>query len=562
MTNRRRMGGWADRRMLWPIHLVVGTLALAGCEKKVEAPVYEVIPVTRRDIVVSVNATGSIQPVDSVEIKSKASGEIIKVYVQTGDAVKKGQLLVQIDPRIPSATLEQAKADLEVAQAQATNAASTLRRADDLWKSKSITEQEYEQARYTAAQAKAAVVRAQTSLDNAKIAYQDTDVRAPKDGVVLTKAIDVGSVIQSATGTVSGGSVLMKMANLDSVQVRAMVDETDIGKLAADLEVSITVDAYPNRPFAGRVLKIEPQSVVQQQVTMFPVLVRLPNPDHLLRPGMNAEIAITVGNRRGVVALQNAALRTQRDVASAAGVIGLTMDQVNKQLADARAKADTSSAGQASLGAAPRKDGEAAARGGEKIKLPDGREVDAPAGVDAKKANELFTKMASARTSGGFPQLSEDERAIMQALRQAGLMGGGGRGAGGNAPSGGMTGGAMPGGGFMIQMGGPPGGGGQTNEARLQRSARRQQQAGLAFGGSYIVFVKKGDVISAVPVQTGLTDLDYSEITSGLTEKDSVVVLPSASLIAAQQQFQNMRNNMGALPGMRTNQPAGGQGRR
>lgn len=547
--------------------LMIGVLALPACEKKVEAPVYEVVPVVRRDIVVSVNATGSIQPVDSVEIKSKASGEIIRVYVQTGDVVKKGQLLVQIDPRIPSATLEQAKADLEVAQAQVTNAASTLRRAEELWKTQSITEQEYEQAKYTSAQAKAAVVRAQTNLENATIAYQDTDVRAPKGGVVLTKSIDVGSVIQSATGTVSGGSVLMKMANLDSVQVRALVDETDIGKLQADLDVNITVDAYPNRPFAGRVLKIEPQSIVQQQVTMFPVLVRLPNPDHLLRPGMNAEIAITVGDRRAVPAVPNAALRTQRDVASAAGVIGMSMDVVTKQLADARAKADSSSGGQASLGAATRKDS-GAAGGSEMIKLPDGREVAAPAGVDAKKANALFAKMASARTGGSFPQLSEDDRAIMQALRQAGLMGGGGRGAGAAGAAGGGAGGmtVMPGGGmgFRIEMGGG-GGGGQTNEARLQRSARRQAQASLAFGGSYIVFVKHGDQITAVPVQTGLTDLDYSEITGGLTDKDSVLILPSASLIASQQQFQNMRSNMGVMPGMRqttTTQPAGGQGRR
>lgn len=536
-------------------------LALTACEKKVDAPVYEIVPVSRRDIVVTVNATGSIQPVDSVEIKSKASGEIIRVYVQTGDAVKKGQLLVQIDPRIPSATLEQAKADLEVAQAQSANAASTLRRAEELWQTKSITEQEYEQAKYTSAQAKAAVVRAQTNLDNAGIAFQDTDVRAPKPGVILTKTIDVGSVIQSATGTVSGGSVLMKMANLDSVQVRALVDETDIGKLAPDLEVSITVDAYPNRPFIGRVLKIEPQSVVQQQVTMFPVLVRLPNPDHLLRPGMNAEIAITVGNRRGVPAVPNAALRTQRDVASAAGVIGMTMDDVQKQLADARAKADSAAGGQASLGGTTRGAAKVTDKGaGEKIKMPDGREVDAPPGVDVKKANAVFAKMGAARTTGQMPQLTEDDRAILQTLRQAGLVGGGGAGNRTAAGGGGSV-TVMPGGGMMIRMEGPGGGGG-TNEQRLQRAARRQQQAGLAFGGQYIVFLKRGDAIIAAPVQTGLTDLDYSEITGGLTDQDSVLILPSASLVAAQQQFQNMRNNMGALPGMRQSTGGGGGQRR
>src|SRR4029079_8863873 len=93
--------------------------------------------------------------------------------------------------------------------------------------------------------------------------------------------------------------------------------------------------ADPSRPVQGEVIKIEPQSIIQQQVTLFPVMVRLPNPEHLLRPGMNAEIAITVGERRGVLAVQNSALRTQRDVASAAGVLGLSMDQVQKDLAAA-----------------------------------------------------------------------------------------------------------------------------------------------------------------------------------------------------------------------------------
>ena len=117
----------------------------------------------------------------------------------------------------------------------------------------------------------------------------------------------------------------------------------------------------------------------------------------------------------------------------------------------------------------------------------------------------------------------------------------------------------MPGGGMMFRMEGPGGGGG-TNEQRLQRAARRQQQAGLAFGGQYIVFLKRGDEIVAAPVQTGLTDLDYSEITGGLTDQDSVLILPSASLVAAQQQFQNMKNNMGALPGMRQTTGGGGAG--
>ena len=93
------------------------------------------------------------------------------------------------------------------------------------------------------------------------------------------------------------------------------------------------MDAYPNRPFQGEVLKIEPLAEVQQNVTMFPVLVRIDNREGLLRPGMNAEVEIHVGRRDSVLAVPNAALRTQRDVESAAGVLGLNMEQVNAQLA-------------------------------------------------------------------------------------------------------------------------------------------------------------------------------------------------------------------------------------
>ena len=120
------------------------------------------------------------------------------------------------------------------------------------------------------------------------------------------------------------------------MQVRTLVDETDIGKVQPGLAATVTVDAYPSRPFEGEVLKIEPQAEVQQNVTMFPVLVRIQNRDGLLKPGMNTEVEIHVGRRESVLALPNAALRTQRDVASAAQVLGLDPEDVQKQIAAAQ----------------------------------------------------------------------------------------------------------------------------------------------------------------------------------------------------------------------------------
>src|SRR5438046_8679446 len=164
----------------------------------------------------------------------------------------------------------------------------------------------------------------------------DTKLRAPLAGTIITKNVELGTVISSPTTDVGGGTVLFKMANLDTVQIRALVDETDIGKVSPGLLSTITVDAYPNRPFDGSVLKIEPQATVQQNVTMFNVLVRIPNPNHLLKPGMNTEVEIHVGQANNVLAIPNAALRTQRDVASAAQVLGLDPNDVQQQLATAR----------------------------------------------------------------------------------------------------------------------------------------------------------------------------------------------------------------------------------
>ena len=259
--------------------------------------------------------------------------------VQTGDDVRPGQLLALIDPRLPKSALDQAQANLAVARAQFDNATTQMAREDTLFKAQAITQTEYETAKVSFAQAQAGLVNAQANFQDAQIAYDQTRVTAPLTGTVIQKNVEVGTVISSPARDVGGGTVLFQMANLDTVQVQALVDETDIGKIQPGLPVTITVDAFPNRPFDGTVLKIEPQAQVTQNVTMFPVLVNIPNPDHLLKPGMNTEAEIHVGQRQSVLAIPNAALRTQADVASAAQVLGLDPQAVEQQLAPGRGAA-------------------------------------------------------------------------------------------------------------------------------------------------------------------------------------------------------------------------------
>ena len=230
---------------------VVGLLLLTAC-KKPESPVaYQALPVERRDIIVTAQATGTVQPDTVVEVKSKASGEILDLRVETGQVVKRGALMVRVDPRNPRNTMAQAQADLDVARARVTNATSQKRRADELFKSQSITEQEHETALLDYANAKAEEVRAQVAVENAKDQLDDTNVLAPITGTIIEKSVERGQVITSPTKDVGGGTVLMKMADLNLVQVRTLVDETDIGKIQAGQSATVTVDAFPNRPFHG-----------------------------------------------------------------------------------------------------------------------------------------------------------------------------------------------------------------------------------------------------------------------------------------------------------------------
>jgi HlyD family secretion protein len=485
-----------------------------GCSKPQEAPVYQMIPVATRDIVLSASAAGAIEPVQTVEVKSKASGEIREVAVEVGDVVRRGQLLVRVDQRVPHNAVVQAEADSQVAQAQLDIAESQFVRSQKLFETQSITEQEFENARLARANANAQLVRSQRQLEDARIAFEDTEVRAPTDGVILSRAVEVGTVIQSASSGLSGGAVLLKMANLDTVQVRTLVDETDIGKINSGLGVTITVDAYPNQPFQGRVLKIEPEALVQQNVTMFPVLIRIANQRSLLKPGMNAEVEIHIGSAPGVLAIPNAALRTQRDYASAARVLGLDVETVRQQLADAR-EHQSDQAQRTTLG------GNTVADSSEETPATTpaqsntisirGREVQLPPDIKREQIMPILSKMEN----GGFQNLTADERALLgRVMRPAG--GSGGRGGFGG------------------------------------RDAGNRSENHYQFGGEYIVFVMKQGVPTAALIQTGLTDLDYSEVRSGLTASDTVLILPSASLLQNQQEFQERINRMtgGGLPGV------------
>ncbi|HEX7024051.1 MAG TPA: efflux RND transporter periplasmic adaptor subunit, partial [Gemmatimonadales bacterium] len=465
-------------RSLTPLALL---LLAAGCKAKPAPVVFQAVPVERRSIVVTARASGTVQPDTVVEVKSKASGEILDMKVETGQTVQRGTLMVRVDQRTPRNRLNQTQADLDVAKARFENAEAQRKRSDELFKTQSISTEEHETAVLAVANARAAVVGAQVALDNAKIAMEDTDVLAPITGTVISKSVERGQVISSPTSDVGGGTVLLKMADLNLVQVRTLIDETDIGKIRAGLRATVTVGSYPNQPFEGTVLKIEPLAETVQNVTMFAVQVRIENRNGLLKPGMNADVEVHIGERDSVLAVPNAALRTPRDVSSAATVLGIDAERLKTLLADAEKRRDsmrTTLAAQRPRTDTVKVDTIGKKPAGNTMTTPDGRQVALPAGVTEAEARSLMQK----RFGGGT--LSGAESAKLQQIMQAFRAAGGGRGFGG-----------QNGGGARRSGGG----------------------SDFQFGGSYIVFVRKNGDPVPVYIQTGLTDLDYSEVVSGLT---------------------------------------------
>ena len=312
-------------------------LGLAGCDRgETEEIQADTARVERQDLEIRAEASGLIEPLRVVEVKSRVAGELRRITVETGDELAQGTLIAEIDPRDLRNALEQAEADIALARARVETTAAQRRRAESLAKAGVLSEQDLENTQLEETNARAQFVKAQTNLELAREKMGDVTIRSPISGTVIEKTVEQGQIIASASGNVSGGTTLVKMADLSTVQARALVDETDIGQVQPGKPAQVTVEAYPGRIFRGYVEKIEPQAVVDQNVTMFPVLVRLANPERLLKPGMNAEVSIEIADRNGVVAVPNQAVVSLREAASAGTALGLDEEELRTKMAEMR----------------------------------------------------------------------------------------------------------------------------------------------------------------------------------------------------------------------------------
>jgi HlyD family secretion protein len=481
----------------------VAALALAACstgQAAEESSRLATAEVKRGDLTITAEATGTVEPVRTVEVKSKASGEILRLHVDVGDVVASSSLLAEVDPRDVRNRYEQTKADLEVANARTEISKAQLDRSRELLAGGVITQQDFEATRLEYATALANQVKAETNMQLAELQLGDVTIRAPMKGTVISKTVEEGQVIQSASGNVSGGTTLFTMANLDSMQVRTLVDETDMGQIRAGLQATVNVEAFPDRIFRGVVQKIEPQAEVDQNVTMFPVIVTLDNRSGLLRPGMNAEVEILIDRALDVMLVPNNAVVRMQDVGPAAMAIGLDVESMDLSqfMRTGRPGANEGGSGASQWGAEPAavEAMRTADPPPERIALADGA-----AGQRTPGAPDLDTLRARAER-GEIPQ--DSVRAAFRAMRDAG--------------------------GWASQ----DAGGGAT--ARTSHAA--------------VVFVLGPDSVPEPKVvQVGLNDWDNSEVVSGLEGGETLVVVSAAQLQAQQQEFlERIRSRMGGSP--------------
>ena len=311
-------------------------LLLAGCggssQEDSSFNYYQEKEVESKKLDLTIKASGEIEAIYSVEIKSKASGEILKLPAEVGDYVNKGTILARIDQRTPKNVLDQAQADLQLAEVRLENADSQLTRGKALHKEGSIADKNFEEIQESFASAKSQHVRSIVNVENAKIALDDTLVRSPLDGTIIFRPVEVGQVISSPTSAVGGGTLLMTMADLSKVRIRAYVDEIDIGKVSVGQKVTIRVSAFREEVFQGTVTKIEPLATIEQGVTIFPVLIDIENKDNLLLLGMNTDVVIKVVDKSVSLGAPSGALRTREDVLSGANVLGVNPDTVENFL--------------------------------------------------------------------------------------------------------------------------------------------------------------------------------------------------------------------------------------
>ena len=245
----------------------------------------------------TVTATGTIEPVETVEVGTQVSGKVEKIYVDFNDVVKKGDLLAELDKQTLNQSVSRARASLTSAESQLNYAKLTYERTKQLYEANAATLAAYQEAQNSYTQAQMSKKNAQASYDQALVDLAYAEIYSPIDGIVLDRAVEVGQTVAASFST----PTLFTLANdLTKMQVEADVDEADIGQVKVGQKVTFTVDAYMEDNFEGTVSQIRMKPTTTSNVVTYTVIIDAPNPDQKLFPGMTASVTIVTEEQTGL----------------------------------------------------------------------------------------------------------------------------------------------------------------------------------------------------------------------------------------------------------------------
>ena len=265
---------------------------------------------TKGDIFNTVTATGTVAPIDKVDVGTQVSGVIKNIYVDFNSVVKTGQLLAELDRSTLNAILVQSQASLASAQNELTYQEQNFNRSKKLYETQMVSETDFELAQYNYNNAKTNVERLKSSLEQAKVNLSYASIYSPIDGVILARNVDAGQTVAASFSTPTLFSIAK---DLTKMKVQANVDEADIGQVKLDQKVTFTVDAYPDDNFEGKVTQIRLNPTVSANVVTYQVIIEAPNPDLKLMPGLTASVSIITKNAENVVLIPAKALRFTPD---------------------------------------------------------------------------------------------------------------------------------------------------------------------------------------------------------------------------------------------------------
>ncbi|HEX2833983.1 MAG TPA: efflux RND transporter periplasmic adaptor subunit [Thermoanaerobaculia bacterium] len=267
---------------------------------------YKTEKVDRGTVTLTVTATGTLSAVTTVQVGSQVSGVIARLYADFNSAVKKGQLLAELDPTPFEQQVEQRRADVTKAQVQTDDARIKYDRQRRLLDGGLTSQAEVDAAKATYDSARAQVTQSQAALNQSLTNLRYTKIVSPIDGIVVDRQYDVG---QTVAASFQAPTLFQIAQDLTKMQVQADVDQSDIGRVQVGQVARFSVDAYPEEEFRGRIAQIRFNAQVNQNVVTYPVILEVENPEGKLRPKMTANVNIDVSSVKDVLRVPNAALR-------------------------------------------------------------------------------------------------------------------------------------------------------------------------------------------------------------------------------------------------------------